>query len=201
MTRSEKVQKVLDRYGGSASFIKMFRPEVQLYAAENQRKTFMGEAPSLAIIREAYGKEVLESVLELQIEDLNDFCGSDKKIEGIQSQQLASMIVTEYHYMKISEIVLFFYFFKSGRYGKFYGAMDALTVMEATHLFAEERRNEIARYQAESEAIERENRYRRSVENAITREEYLQLKKERLFSCDTSCDPNGQEWSGLGMTA
>lgn len=172
--------KTIDRYGKAASFIKTFSPQVQLYAAEHKRNVFMGEAPSLAIIREAYGKNVLESVLELHVEDLNDFCGTDKKIEGWQSQQLASLIATEYYYMKISEIALFFYYFKTGRYGKFYGAMDALTVMEAVHLFAEERRNEISRFRAEDEAKKREKQYQEWNQNAITREEYLRQKEEQV---------------------
>lgn len=176
-TRSENVQKTIDSYGSAASFIRIFSPKVQIYAAEHKRNAFLGKAPSLAIIRETYGKKLLESVLELHIEDLNDFCGTDKKIEGLQSQQLASMIATDYYYMKISEVALFFYNFKSGRYGKFYGAMDALTIMEAIHLFAEERRNEISRFRAEDEAKEREKRYQHWQQNAITREEYLRQKK------------------------
>lgn len=181
-TRSENVQKTLDSYGNPASFIRIFSPKVQMYAAEHKRNAFLGKAPSLAIIRETYGKNLLESVLELHIEDLNDFCGTDKKIEGLQSQQLASMIATEYYYMKISEVALFFYYFKTGRYGKFYGAMDALTIMEAIHLFAEERRNEISRFRAEDEAKEREKRYQQWQQNAITREEYLRQKAERQKS-------------------
>lgn len=81
----------------------------------------------------------------------------------------------EYHYLKITELMLFFYYFKTGRYGKFYGAVDPLVITCSLRDFIVERGVAISRHEQE----QREHREAESRKNAITYEQYLQMKKER----------------------
>lgn len=59
------------------------------------------------------------------------------------------MIAQTYSYLKVSELMLFFYQFKQGRYGQFYGAIDPLKIMCALQDFRRERFDAIFDYESE----------------------------------------------------
>ena len=86
------------------------------------------------------------------------------------------MIATEYYYLKVSELMLFFHRFKTGRYGRFYGSVDPLVITTSLRDFVRERG--IAYEQHEQE--ERERREKEECKNAITYEEYLRRKESGL---------------------
>ena len=48
---------------------------------------------------------------------------SDEAAE-IQTEEAARMIISEFYYFKLSEFMLFFAYFKGGRYGRFYGCTN-----------------------------------------------------------------------------
>lgn len=48
--------------------------------------------------------------------------------------------------MKVTELLIFFYRFKTGRYGHFYGSVDPMVVMEALGIFLKEREDLRRRY-------------------------------------------------------
>jgi hypothetical protein len=57
----------------------------------------------------------------------------------MQIKELALMIANEYWWMKVSELMLFFYRFKAGMYGKFYGAVDPMVITSSLIQFVEYR--------------------------------------------------------------
>ena len=67
---------------------------------------------------------------------------------------------------------LFFQRFKSGRYGKFFGAVDAMTLGTAAHGFLKERKALIERIERQRADREREADRRDREMNAITRQEF-----------------------------
>ena len=91
-------------------------------------------------------------------------------------EELALVIATEFYYLKITELMLFFYNLKIGLYGDFYGSispMDIVSTLRKTFL-----RERDEAYNA------RDNRlYQQKLENdkknAITYEEYLKRKEIR----------------------
>ncbi|MDR1623954.1 MAG: hypothetical protein LBS04_03170 [Tannerellaceae bacterium] len=48
-----------------------------------------------------------------------------------RQRELAGLIRTEYPFLKASEVLLFFHRLKCGRYGRFYGVVDALFITSA----------------------------------------------------------------------
>jgi len=94
-----------------------------------------------------------------------------------QMEQTASAIISEYSFLKVSELHLFLHRFKAGRYGTFYGCIDPLQITYALAQFVEQRRNEITKIQ-QKQNEERIYRQRKQwAKTAVSRQEYEQLKK------------------------
>jgi hypothetical protein len=82
------------------------------------------------------------------------------------------MILGQYYYLKVTEIMLFFYWLKCGRYGEFYGTVDGQKILGAFTLFLRDRqdiRRKIER-ERENERLEAEKK------NALTFEEWIDIK-------------------------
>lgn len=73
-----------------------------------------------------------------QLYDLCEYTGA-KKMDVHQATMLAEVIAQEYGYLKVSELLLFFFRFKTGSYGRFYGAVDPLVITSALKEFMKER--------------------------------------------------------------
>ena len=134
----------------------------------NSNDCFFGEYPTLAEIRKNYGDKTPSAWLVPQLYNLSEYCGVKDKLEGAPLEETAFVIATEYYYLKISEIMLFFHRFKTGRYGRFYGCVDPLVITTALRDFAQERINAIVAKESEDRDREREEQRK----NAITWEEY-----------------------------
>ncbi len=118
----------------------VMNPSVQQYCAEHQDKALFGTAPTLLALRCAYHDEAATMWMLPQLYDLSEYCGVKEKLDKDQMTQLARIIVTEFGYLKVSEIMLFLHRFKAGRYGRFYGAIDPMIIVTALrHDFMNER--------------------------------------------------------------
>lgn len=106
-------------------------PSAQRFAAENTDRAFFGTAPMLCTIDAAYGAGAAAQWMIPQLFDLCATAGVNVKLDDMQLKQLAYMIREEFGFLKASEVMLFFWRLKSGRYGKFYGAVDPTAVMIA----------------------------------------------------------------------
>lgn len=169
---------IRERYGSARDFILTFTPALQPVAAENVERAYLGAAPTLGAIKNCYGRETVEALLCCYLENLNDFAGVRGKIELNQQKELAGIFLTEYYFLKISEVLLFFYRLKSACYGCFYGWVDAMRIMEALQTFLQERRAALLAYECERKKNEQEARRRLSAQNSVTYEEYLRLKQQ-----------------------
>lgn len=143
-------------------------PTAQIYAGKNPDGAIFGEAPTLAIMRKAYGEGFPASWLMPQIFDLVVYSNSRGTLNEQQAEFLAEAIANEYFYLKASELLLFFYRFKLGRYGHFYGVVDPMKVTQALAEFVRERNAAIDAKRQKEEKEERE----KSAENAISLREY-----------------------------
>lgn len=94
-----------------------------------------------------------------------------------RQRDLATLILAEYPSLKASEILLFFHRLKCGRYGRFYGMVDALFITSSLLQFSEQRRTDIIRYKEEQSRAEKSALPPPDMGNYITREEYLEQKR------------------------
>lgn len=149
-------------------------PEMQLAICKNADGCWFGEYPTLARLDKEYGSNSASYWLVPELTNLSEFCGCKDKLTGTSLKECAVIISQQYYYLKISELMLFFYRFKSGRYGRFYGAVDPLAIMEALREFTHERDAAYDRHENEM----RMRQYDIDRRNAVSYEEYLKLKEK-----------------------
>lgn len=150
------VRNCIERYKNPQTFLSIFTPVKQYAYTKDLRRVYMGDAPSLGIISKAWGDNITEAWLELQLIDLGEFSGVKDKMSTFQLDSISQVIMATWGYYKVTEMMLFFLQFKSGKYGKFYGAVDSMVITEALREFDKERRQAIERFEREDEARQKE---------------------------------------------
>lgn len=116
-----------------------------------------------------------------QLYNLSEYCGCKEKLQGKPLEECAFIISTEFYYLKVSELMLFFYRFKTGRYGRFYGSVDPLIITESLRKFCEERWHTYERAEEQRRQQEEED----AKKGAVTREEWLRMKEEKEKTATT----------------
>lgn len=160
----KELQNILHRYPKFEDFAVMVNPDTQLSCASDERKTIMGNYATLALLDKAYGSGAASSWLVPAIANLNTFTGS-KNMNDDQTEKLATLIAQEYKDMKYSVMQLFFYRFKCGHFGKFYGKVDPMVIICALKDFAEECEQKREEYQTEEylNKVDDEDTFRKDV--------------------------------------
>lgn len=125
----------------------LYNPSKQgIYCKNHAERCYFGSAPTLAELRQL-DPTADQQWLIPQLFNLSEFSGARSKMTTAQLYDLASIISAEYYYMKLTEMMVFFFRFKGGHYGRFYGAVDPMTVTSALMRFSEERREIYARHE------------------------------------------------------
>lgn len=176
----------------NSSIINNFKPTNQYLIAQHKERAYAGISPTLVSIKNAFGSKTLDTLIIAQLEDLNDFCGVSNKMESSQIIQLCWLVQTKYCYLKIAELLLFFFNFKMGMYGELYGSVDPIKITAALKKFDDERRMEISKIEAEER-----NKELQKPKRGISREAYEELKKKAKTSPEAFAKlfrsfPNGE---------
>lgn len=131
-------------------------PETQLTICNDERECYTGDYPTLTTLKAKYRNDKAPVLwLVPQLADLSEFAGSSNKLQDKQLKECAAIIANRYGYLKVSELMLFFYKFKDAERLKFYGAVDPMTIIGALSEFvARDRAAAISK--AEQEERERE---------------------------------------------
>lgn len=174
---SEKTYAVIRRYGDGESFAKTFNPSLQTICAQNVERSFLGEAPSLALLSQTYPNKQVNTWIIAHLMDLYKFAGVKEKPSFQQVLELAVMIRVEYYYFKASELLLFFFKFKSGEYGTFYGVVDPMVIMAALIEFKAYRRQQLEIYDREIQRKIREEKWAEWEMKSVPCPAYLKLAK------------------------
>lgn len=132
-----------------------------------------GEYPSMFDVNLAFGKNTSTAWLVIQLTDLSEYCGVKDKLKGAALEETAYTIATDFGYLRISEMMLFFHRFKSGKYGRFYGNIDPLVITTSLRIFISERAEAIDERDKELKDL----RYAEEAKLAVTREEYDAMDK------------------------
>ena len=164
----------MQKYGAKDNFLLLFNPSNQEEFVQAREQCFFGTAPTLGELNASYGKEMAKAWLIPQLFDLSEFCGCKGKITEAQMEQTAGMLAQQYHYIKVTEWMVFFYNFKMGKYGKFYGKVDPMVITTAMPAFLNERAHEIEAKEDAKRKAERE----RWAKECVTREEYERMVRE-----------------------
>jgi len=130
-----------------------------------------GNTPTLVVADKVFGHDVSRTWLVAQLESLKSFYCCDQMTEEVM-EEIASLIMSDYYYLKYSEVWCFFKMLKAGRFGEMYGKLNGGVVMRAMRKFLNVRGETL-------DELEREERDRQREEwrkNAISYEEYQRRK-------------------------
>lgn len=155
--------------------MKLFIPEEQAKFARNAPKCLMGDCPTIADTRAIWGEKVSLTWIENQLLDLSEYAGTGRKMDLLQIEDLARIMQQEFYYLKLSEFMLFFAYFKAGRYGTFYGSVDPMIITTALQKFKSDRLQCIARYE-QIELEQKRNKQPRNDPDKLTYAEWQELK-------------------------
>lgn len=164
----QKMMLVRSKYGTREQFFEKMNPSIQKVAARHPDRCHFGDAPTLGMLSKTYGESTASNWLMAQLTDLVAYTNSKGILTDEHVEVLADMIAQEYGYLKSSEMLLFFYRFKLGRYGHFYGNIDPMKITIALGKFLGERSDAYDKRKKEEEQREREE----YAKNAITAEEF-----------------------------
>lgn len=153
-----------------------WNPERQTEIAADAESAFTMQCPTLSELRRDYGGNAPIMWLAAQLYDLCEYTGA-RKMDAPQIEATARTLYADGYYMTLAEWQLFLARAKAGRYGKFYGAVDAMALGTWLQSFKRERDD------AHERRIRRENAARIDAgrANAVTYEEYQRRKREGLL--------------------
>lgn len=147
-------------------------PSKQVEMSMNPLDCVVGDYPTLVQLKGAYGENLPLAWLMAQITNLSEYCGCKDKLEGSVLEDCSRIIYSSFHYLKVSELMLFFAWFKSGKYGRFYGNVDPMIITSALRTFISEHRNPMI---TEHENEVREKKRVADAAAAVTWEEYCKM--------------------------
>lgn len=165
----QKSNEIVKAYGEREKFLVTFNPDLQRKVCAHTDVCFFGGAPTLGLLNTTYGEQTAAMWLVPQLYNLSEFCGCRDKMTDNQLKECASVIATEFSYLSVTELMLFFHRFKSGRYGRFYGSVDPLVITTSLRDFLKERALAYSKHEQE----ERERlRAEEEAKPKVTWEEY-----------------------------
>ena len=174
-TISNKTRAIFEAYGSGESFLIRFNPDNGKAYTKDEEDAIMGTYPCLSELNEAYGKNDVKTFIMIQVRALNEFVGTANRMSTMQIEKLAEAIYDDFYFFKVTEILLFFKYFRGGRFGRFYGSVDPLFIMSCLWDFKRLRDEKISIFETRMNQAKREAE--RKENPPMSYEEYLRLKE------------------------
>lgn len=127
-----------DRCPDEDSFLEEFAPIKQINIVANVFDCIFGAYPTLAQVNKVYEKKIAQKWLVDQLCNMSDYLGYDVSLNEDQIKELPVHIFMKYHWMKISELMLFFWLFKEEAFGNHYGRIEPAAITSALRDFVGE---------------------------------------------------------------
>ena len=158
---------IRQRFGSEKDFLKKVNPDTMYAFGRKAEAAITGNYPTLNDIEQTYGKGFATEWLIPLIDTLSLSTSANNPKE-YQQLHLAKTISTEYRHLKVTEILLFFYRFRAGYYGRFYRDVDPMVVVCALRDFLQERAVILSNHSRTQQEEKRED--------VMSREEWLEIK-------------------------
>ena len=156
-TNNDKALALRQRFS-AVELLSHYNPDVQnevSHIIDVSEIATLDRLPSVALAMEAYGRDEIFAWLQLQLCHLAAYCGVKEPNES-QMHSLTCDILSNYHYLKLWEVIICISRIRRGLYEKFYGSFDPVRVYESFSEYAKDRRRDIDRYESRLAAEKRE---------------------------------------------
>lgn len=138
----KKNSLIISKYPTVENFCEALNPSKQFGFCADEENCFTNDKfPTLNLLKEVYGNTAPVVWIVPQLFNISEFCGCKEKLSDMQLKELALLISQKYWFLKVSELMLFFFKFKSGEYGRFYGSVDPMVISEALLKFTSYRQS------------------------------------------------------------
>ena len=195
---------LIKRFGATPeNLLTLFAPTFQTKYCRDVERVHFGKAPKIKSVAEAYGHKTAESWLEIQLNDLSEFVGCKDKLTKRQIEETALMILETYPNYNLVEFMLFFHRFKMCRYGRFYGMVDPMIILQALSTFNDERESAYIEHRRKEQERERQEsdrqfnaekqQYISRVPDAFTDKAPIDFNQYRLMGFATMSDEQLQQ--------
>lgn len=165
----------MEKWKNPSEIEKAFSPRNWGYVSSNIEKAYLSDTPTLGSYSDCFGFENAKKWIHSQVLALYGMSGN--KDEGVAEglSFFSSSFASQTMNYKLSELMLFFSRYKSGKYDNSYASFDTKRIGNAFFFeFVKERKYEI-------DLIERKKiieRIDENYRNSVTYEEYLEIKKQ-----------------------
>ena len=140
----EKSEVLLNRYGSLQSFKDTFCPAAMAAVAKDPGRAYNGTAPTLEVVRLAFGGDADIAWLYTFLDYFVQYCGKNN-LTNLQMTDVARRIAVKSH-LKVTEIMVFFWRLGNADYGRIYGTIDPLYIMDGFNKFLKQREKEFGEY-------------------------------------------------------
>lgn len=141
--REVLLSTIKQRYPTFKAFSSAYSTSLQTIILSDMEKAYSEKSPTMSDLERMYGCDSSSLWVKTQLLTI-DFASSTKESADIDAlSEFSRLFVAQYHYIKLTEFLLFIARFKLGKYGKFYGYFDTITVGEAFRKFLRERSEEM----------------------------------------------------------
>lgn len=146
----------LSQHKTAEQLMTAYNPSMQAICAKQKERCVTGNSPTLVDFKHMFGENKAELWLAIQIKDFSEYTGVKKKLTTFQIEDTAMVILSDFFYLKMSEVLLFFAFMKGGRYERFYGAVDPLVITSSLRMFLRDRAKIIEQHETEEQERKRQ---------------------------------------------
>lgn len=173
-------EKLLAKCPTPSALLERWNPYLQAKASSEviADLSLNTDIPALVDVKNTYGAQTAYQWLLIQLLSLNNYAGVNNGMSDAQVKELAYLILYNYYYLNLAEIMQFIAKFKLGVYGQFYGYVDPLKIASALQTYIRERKQSIDIVENEQKRKERERQAEENRKNAVKYEQYLQLKQQ-----------------------
>lgn len=102
-------------------------------------KAINSGAETLAKINKTYGREFVESYIQMWIININEFLNYSRMMSENQIIETSMLVYDEYYFLNIAEIKMIFTDVKKGLYGNLYEGIDGLKILSWFKKYYEKR--------------------------------------------------------------
>lgn len=150
---------------------------MQIVYTQQPARCSMGKAPTLAAVCHEYGAQTALDWLRIELSDYQHFVSvKDEAVtEKAVIDDMSALILADYYYLKLPELMLFFRRLKTGRYGELYGRISPQNFFTALRRFLDDRADIIDKAFADRRSRE----HAEAMKAAVSREEYDKMRQQQ----------------------
>lgn len=163
----------------AAKFIETYAPTYQTPLVSQPLRAFISKAPTLKTIAEKFSSGFVRGWITAQLSHAAKQWDAKDKIPLKVLQNAAAAVLSIHHGLTPPELMLYIAQITAGHYGKIaYGNLTTDDLLANLNKFYLQQSLALSQYYENIEKEEREKMLERAQKHAVTRKEYLEIKKK-----------------------